>query len=154
MGEILSKSEMKIRFRKLDGTATAPRQGTASAAGYDLTANRVTIDVVDKSTIVYTCHSGIAVEIPQGHVGLLFPRSSVFKTRLQMSNGVGVIDSDYRGEIMAKFYLVGSDGGDAYEAGERFAQLVIVPIPSVEYEESDELTSTDRGAGGYGSTGR
>lgn len=134
---------MKIRFKKLDNTATAPRQGTAGAAGYDLTANRITIDVVDKSTIVYTCHSGIAVEIPQGHVGLLFPRSSVFKTRLQMSNGVGVIDSDYRGEIMAVTLLEVT--GAAYEAGERFAQLVVVPIPQVEYEEADELTSTDRG---------
>lgn len=145
---------MKIRFKRLDSTAAAPRRGTDGAAGYDLTANKVTIDVVDKSTVIYTCHSGLAVEIPKGHVGLLFPRSSVFKTKMQMSNGVGVIDSDYRGEVKAKFYLVGSDGGDAYEAGERFAQLVVIPIPSVEYEEADELTSTERGAGGYGSTGR
>lgn len=145
---------MQVKFKKLDGTAQAPKRGSRTAAGYDLTAHKVSIDVLDKGTIVYTYHSGIAVEIPEGYVGYLFPRSSVFKTKLQMSNGVGVIDSDYRGEVMAKFYLVGTDGINAYEQGERFAQLVIMPIPEVEFTEAEELSDTERGAGGYGSTGK
>lgn len=145
---------MEIKFKKLEATAKEPRRGSTSAAGYDLTAHAIEIDVLDKGTIVYTYHSGIAVEIPEGYVGLLFPRSSVFKTKLQMSNGVGVIDSDYRGEVMAKFYLVGQDGMNVYEEGERFAQLVIMPIPSVTFIEAERLSTTERGEGGYGSTGK
>jgi len=96
--------------------------------------------------------TGIAVEIPPGHVGLIFPRSSIFHTGLILTNSVGVIDSGYRGEIKAVFKAPGHY--DIYRIGERIGQLVIVPIPDVEYEEADELSETERGTGGYGSTGR
>lgn len=140
---------MKVRFKKLVPGASAPKQGTPGSAGFDLTATSVSIDR-QWGKITYGC--GLAMEIPPGHVGLLFPRSSIHKLRLVLSNAVGLIDSDYRGEIKAVFY--GAHNGMTYKRGERFAQLVIMPIPEIEYEEADELSETSRGAGGYGSTGR
>lgn len=97
-------------------------------------------------------HSGIAVEIPKGYAGFLFPRSGVYKTWSYLTNCVGVIDSDYRGEVCAIFSTF--TGKKFYQVGERFAQLVILPVPEVEYIEAEELSSTERGAGGYGSTGK
>ena len=91
----------------------------------------------------------IAMEIPDGYVGLIFPRSSVSKTGLSLRNAVGVIDSGYRGPIMLKF------GGEAggYLAGDRVGQIMILPYPEIEYVEVDELSDSERGAGGFGSTG-
>ena len=100
-----------------------------------------------------TYKTGLALEIPKGHVGLLFPRSSVYKTSMIMSNCVGVIDSGYRGEIMLKFRDQWRDYSSRYEVGDRVGQLIIMPYPQVELEEVDNLSSTDRGSGGYGSTG-
>ena len=97
--------------------------------------------------------TGIAVEIPPGYVGLVFPRSSVCKTGLSLANSVGVIDSDYRGSISLVFYK-GAELIEAYSYGDRIGQLVIVPIPEVEFVEAEELSETERGAGGYGSTGK
>ena len=143
---------MKIRFKRLHPAAVAPKQGTLGAAGFDLTA---TSRKWDDDLNVWEYGTGIAVEIPHGHVGLLFPRSSVYKTGNIMSNCCGVIDSDYRGEIMAKFYVNNWHIGQLhYAPGDRIAQLVIVPIPEVEYVEVDKLTETERGTGGYGSTGK
>ena len=85
------------------------------------------------------------------HVGLLFPRSSIYKTGMSLTNAVGVIDSGYRGEIMMKFEM--TDSRTMYEVGDRVGQLIIVPYPRIDFELVDELTSTDRGSGGYGSTG-
>jgi dUTP pyrophosphatase len=102
------------------------------------------------------------VEIPEGHVGFLYPRSSIFKTSMRLTNAVGVIDSDYRGEIRFNFDNTHEWFGNfykwaprhiAYYEGDRIGQLVIMPIPKVEFEEVDELSSTDRGEGGFGSTG-
>ena len=138
---------MKVRFKRLDSMASVPMRATDGSAAYDLTARK-------GDNIVYTVHTGLAVEIPEGYVGLLFPRSSVVKTSLLLSNCVGIIDSDYRGEIMAKFYLHGNDGSRAYMVGERCMQLMILPVPTIEWEVADELTETSRGKGGYGSTGR
>lgn len=143
---------MKVRFKRLDSMASVPMRATDGSAAYDLTARKVDLTVGDN--IVYTVHTGLAVEIPEGYVGLVFPRSSVVKTSLLLSNCVGVIDSDYRGEIMAKFYLHGNDGSRAYMVGERCMQLMILPVPTIEWEVADELTETSRGKGGYGSTGR
>jgi len=144
---------MQIKFKKLHPDAVAPKQGTPGSAGFDLTACRVEHLYADYGHFMARYHSGIAVEIPNGYVGLIFPRSSVCKTSLRLTNAVGVIDSDYRGEITGVF---DNDipGENIYHPGERFAQLVIVPIPEVEYVEVEELTPTERGAGGYGSTGK
>lgn len=96
--------------------------------------------------------TGLAVEIPKGYVGLIFPRSSCYKAGMLLTNCVGVIDSDYRGEIKAVFV---SDGQyRQYEVGDRVCQLVISPVPAVKFVEVQELSRTERGAGGYGSTGK
>lgn len=150
---------MKIRFKKLRADAVMPSKAHATDAGFDLVA-------VSRVFDEYGCVSygtGIAVEIPKGHVGLLFPRSSVCKTDLSLSNCVGVIDSGYRGEVKAKFRpqltFAGDRAGDpfgsrCYEVGERIMQMVVMPYPEVEFEESDTLSDSDRGGGGYGSSGR
>lgn len=142
---------MKIKFTKLVKSAVAPKQGTAGAAGFDLTA---TSRFYSGKHGTWEYGTGIAVEIPPGYAGLVMPRSSIFKTGLVLSNGVGLIDSDYRGEVKAKFHIIDDQRMKPYEVGDRIAQLVIVPIPEVEYVEVDKLTETERGTGGYGSTGK
>lgn len=139
---------LKIKFKKLNKNAVTPKQGTSGAAGFDLTA--VWLEATE-TTLKYD--TGIAVEIPPGYVGLVFPRSSVCKTGLSLANSVGVIDQDFRGSISFVFYKP-SGCIVPYFPGERIGQLVIVPIPAVEFVEADELSETERGAGGYGSTGK
>ncbi len=141
---------MKVRFKKLVENAVIPTKAHATDAGFDLTATSVKYDEVSNN---YVYGTGIAVEIPQGYVGLVFPRSSVYKTGTMLTNCVGVIDSGYRGEIKARF--VGTNGnGKVYDVGDRIAQLIIMPYPDVEFVEADSLEDSDRGTGGYGSTGR
>ena len=137
---------MKIKMKKLHPDAVIPRYAKAGDAGLDLTAVEI---VADGSLLTYK--TGLAVEIPDGYVGLLFPRSSVYKTGQTLTNCVGVIDSGYRGEIMMKFSF--SPQGLEYEVGDRIGQLLIMPYPKVEFVEVDELSETSRGSGGYGSTG-
>jgi dUTP pyrophosphatase len=96
----------------------------------------------------------LAVEIPEGMVGLVFPRSSVRNYDLVLSNGVGVIDSGYRGEIMATFNVKNPSGiQEIYVEGDRIAQLVIMPVPLVQFVEVEELSETERNTSGHGSTG-
>ncbi|MBO4335234.1 MAG: dUTP diphosphatase [Desulfovibrio sp.] len=140
---------MQIRFTRLCPEAQAPFRGSSDSAGYDLTAVSKTWDAQRKCWFFGT---GLAVEIPPGYVGLLFPRSSVFKTRYLLANCVGVIDADYRGEIKAIFRDL-DNGASDYAIGERIAQLLIVPVPDVDYVEVSELSRTVRGSGGLGSTG-
>ena len=92
------------------------------------------------------------MEIPKGYVGLIFPRSSISKTAHYLRNAVGVIDSGYRGEIMFKF-AINTHNSPVYEVGERIGQIIIMPYPEVEFEEAWEFSKTERGKGGYGSTG-
>jgi dUTP pyrophosphatase len=96
---------------------------------------------------------GVALEIPKGFVGLVFPRSSIRKTALQLSNSVGVIDSGYRGELQATFNKLFGGASTTYEVGDRVAQIMIIPHPPIEFEEADTLSDTERGEGGFGSTG-
>jgi len=147
---------MQIKFKKLYHDSVPPRQGTPGSAGFDLSVRKIR---GTQGKVIY--YSGIAVEIPRGYVGLMFPRSSVVKTDQRLANAVGVIDSDYCGEITGVFdvtrvtpFFQALYEPKIYHPGERFAQLVIVPIPEVEYIEVEELTPTERGAGGYGSTGK
>ena len=140
---------MKIRFKKLNEDAVMPTKAHASDAGFDLTATSRMYD--NNNCYVYGC--GLAVEIPEGYVGLVFPRSSNAKKDLLLSNSVGVIDSGYRGEIMAKFKAL-RPFPQMYGIGERFAQLIIMPIPDIEWEEAEELSDSERGTGGYGSSGK
>jgi len=137
---------MKVKIKKLHEDAIIPKYAKDGDAGMDLTAVDVTADAG-----VITYKTGLAVEIPRWHVGLLFPRSSVYKTGQSLTNCVGVIDSGYRGEIMLKFTL--SPYQREYQIGDRVGQLIIMPYPKIEFEEVEKLSSTDRGKGGYGSTG-
>ena len=137
---------MKIRIKKLHPDAAIPRYAKPGDAGVDLTAvwKRQVMEIVTYGT-------GLAIEIPDGHVGLLFSRSSIYKTKMTLTNCVGVIDSGYRGEIMMKFKM--TDNRTMYEVGDRIGQLVIMPYPEVEFVEAEKLSTTSRGSGGYGSTG-
>ena len=141
---------MKIRFKKLSASAVVPTKAHESDAGFDLTCTRYEVTNGE----LFTYHTDIAVEIPDGHVGLLFPRSSVFKQDLFLTNSVGVVDSGYRGEVMFKFKAVCQDVKHHYQVGDRIGQLIIIPYPYVEFVEADELSESERGEGGYGSSGR
>ena len=144
---------LNIKIKRLTPTAKLPTKAHATDAGYDLYADNGELCVTEGFA---TYGTGIAVEIPQGYVGLVFPRSSICNKQLSLSNSVGVIDSGYRGEIKAKFRLIedGKDNWDIYMTGDRIAQLIIMPYPEVAFEEVDELSDSDRGEGGYGSSGR
>lgn len=139
---------MKIKFKKLDPVAAkAPYQATPGSAGFDLYATSK--EQVDEHHTRFG--TGLAVEIPPGHVGLIFPRSSCYKAGMLLSNCVGCVDSDYRGEITAVF--IGTSKEQCYNVGDRICQMIIMPYPAVEYVEVEELSETQRGTGGYGSTG-
>ena len=141
---------MKVKIKRLSKNAVIPKKAHATDAGMDMVA--ISRDFDNNGNVVYG--TGIAVEIPEGHVGLVFPRSSISKRDLLLSNSVGVIDSGYRGEITFKFKTEGGKMyADMYGVGDRIGQLIIIPIPEIEFEETDELSDTDRGTGGYGSTG-
>lgn len=143
----MSKIELKIK--KLHPDAVIPCYAKAGDAGMDLVATSVAWNNTD--TMV-TYDTGLSLEIPEGYVGLLFPRSSVSKTTLNLANSVGVIDSGYRGSLMLKFRYL--EEGDVYEVGDRVAQLVIMKLPFVEITEVAELSLSERGEGGFGSTGK
>lgn len=139
---------MIVNFKKLDENAKAPYRGSLGAAGFDLFATSK--EQIDYYHTRYG--TGLAIEIPAGYVGLVFPRSSCYKSGMLLSNCVGVIDSDYRGEISAVF--LGTHKEISYEVGDRICQLIIMPYPTIEFCETDVLSDTQRGSGGYGSTGK
>ena len=142
---------MEVKIKKLHPDAAIPVYSKPGDAGLDLTAT--SIDDDSYGNIVYG--TGLAVEIPEGYVGLLYPRSSNSKTDLYLTNHVGVIDSGYRGEIMFKFRPInGIEDAYIYAVGDRIGQLIIMPYPSIKFVETDELSDTDRGDGGFGSTGK
>ena len=153
----MEQEVLKVRFKKLVEDAVIPTYKTVGAAGMDITAIRT--EAIDYGNQL-KAYTGIAVEIPKGYVGLLFPRSSVVTTNNRLGNCVGVIDSDYRGEITFVFDNVDvngdliSDYDYNYQAKDRVGQLVILPFPKVELEEVEELSDSERGTGGYGHTGR
>lgn len=143
---------MNINFKKLSVLATVPTRGSVSAAGYDLyAASTYNIEIPRGETV--KIGTGIAVEIPEGYFGAIFARSGLAtKKGLRPANAVGVIDSDYRGELIVALHN-DSNMTQYVDAGERIAQLVILPYLNVDFNEVDELNSTDRGEGGFGSTG-
>jgi len=139
---------MRVRFKKCADNAKTPKYASEDDACLDLFASSLLID--DFGNLTYD--TGIAFEIPKDHVGLVFPRSSVFKKTLILKNSVGVIDSGYRGTIQVKFSSL-RESNVIYDVGDRVAQIMIIPRPSVELEEVDELSDSTRGTGGFGSTG-
>lgn len=144
---------IKVNFKKLNEKAITPTYGTQFSAGADLYAcegGEVTIKAGETKLI----HTGLSLEIPEGYAGLIYARSSIATKRgLAPANKVGVIDSDYRGEIMVSLYNH-SGVAQTIADGERVAQLVITPFLKVEYTETDTLSDTARGEGGFGSTGK
>lgn len=144
------KDGLKVKIKKLHSDAVIPTKAHASDAGFDLTAVWCGWDNANK---VFEYGFGLSFEIPEGFVGLIFPRSSIFRKDLFLTNCVGVIDSGYRGEVTAKFKSTTGRIPDSYNVGERVAQMIIMPIPQVTFVEVKELSDTDRGTGGYGSTG-
>ena len=142
---------MKVRIKKLNENAVIPKYAKHGDAGMDLTAVSMELDAYGN-----VCYgTGLAFEIPEGYVGLIFPRSSICKKQLLLSNAVGVIDSGFRGEVTMKFkraYIHGTNF-DIYKVGERIGQIIILPYPSIEFEEVQELSETERGTNSYGSTG-
>ncbi len=143
---------MKIKVKKLNENAILPTYGTEYSAGADLYNLTESVEIAPHSTVLI--HTGIATEIPEGYCGLIFARSGLATKRgLAPANKVGVIDADYRGEIMVALHNH-SDKTATVDPGERVAQLAIVPFLNAEFEESDELSDTVRGVGGFGSTGR
>jgi dUTP pyrophosphatase len=154
---------MEVKIKKLNPNAVIPKYAKVGDAGMDLVATTIIKDTPEQITY----GMGIALEIPEGFVGLIFPRSSVRKTGLDLSNAVGVCDSGYRGELQATFNKIfGGErfydetkntedtSNDFYKVGDRIAQIMIIPYPPIEFKEVDELSDSERGDGGFGSTGK
>jgi dUTP pyrophosphatase len=140
-----------MKYTRLTTTAITPTRGTTGSAGLDLHALH---DVLVSSGGSVMLGTGIAVEIPANHVGLVFIRSSVGKAGVSLANSVGVIDSDYRGEIKLLLVYTAGNGGHYIRKGQAIAQLVVIPVLPVELIQVDALSTTDRGIGGFGSTGK
>lgn len=148
---------MKLRIKKLHPDAVIPSYAKPGDAGLDLTAISEKVERVWGDEAIITYGTGLAFEIPPGHVGLIFPRSSICKTDLRLMNSVGVLDSGYRGEVTFKFAVNMEKRlypGWKYKPGDRIGQMIVVPYPVVEFEEVAELSNTERGDGGYGSSGK
>jgi dUTP pyrophosphatase len=143
---------MKVKIKKLNENAVIPSYAKSGDAGMDLVAT----SIISENDTQITYGIGLALEIPNGFVGLIFPRSSVRKTRLMLSNCVGVVDSGYRGELQATFNKVNQNSiaENDYKVGDRIAQIMIIPHPPIEFDEVAELSDTERGEGGFGSTGK
>lgn len=155
---------MLVNIKKLHPDAVIPTYAKPGDAGMDLVAT--TVELLDKHYIEYG--TGLAVEIPEGYVGLVFPRSSNSKKDLQLCNAVGVIDSSYRGEIKLRFRRIpriteelNTEFGyshafvcDTYAVGDRVGQIMILPYPKILFHEVQELSSTERGTSGFGSSGK
>lgn len=176
----MKQEQLKVRIKKLHNDAVVPSYAHNTDCGMDLTAVSKTFD--EYGNVVYGF--GLAFEIPEGYAGFIFPRSSNHKSGLLLTNCVGIVDAGYRGEVTAKFatrsvcamprrfwhrlkFIFNNesrgyetttwhhfDEDENYDIGDRVAQMVILPYPKVIFEEVDELSETDRGDGGYGSTGK
>ncbi len=141
---------MQVNIKKLNDKCLLPKYQTEHSAGCDIHAiETVTIEAGETKLI----KTGFAIEIPLGFAGFVFARSGMaLKRGLAPANKVGVIDSDYRGEVMVAIYNQSSTA-QVIEAGERIAQLVFLPVYQMDFQVIDEISDTDRGAGGFGSTG-
>lgn len=138
---------MKIKIEKIVPEVEIPKYASNGDAGMDLIA---TSEKQEGGYVEYG--TSLKMEIPEGYMGLIFPRSSISKKNMQLCNAVGVIDSSYRGEIKCRF-KPSSSGKGKYSIGDKVAQLVILPYPKVEFDVVESLDETERGDGGFGSTG-
>lgn len=140
---------MKVNIKKLNENAVIPKYAKNGDAGLDFVATKV----INETFYSITYGTDIALEIPEGFVGLVFPRSSIRNKELSLSNSVGVIDSGYRGELQATFNKLQGEASDKYNVGDKIFQMIIIPYPPIEFNEVNELSNTERGDGGFGSTG-
>lgn len=145
---------LKIKIKKLSDSATIPTRGSKYAAGYDLYA-----DLGDQECVEISPHTtekigtGLAIEIPLGYFGAIYARSGIaLKKNLRPGNAVGILDADFRGEVIVALHN-DSNASREIRNGERIAQLIIMPYLPVRFEEVEELSDTERGVGGFGSTG-
>lgn len=144
---------MKVKVMKLKADAILPTRGSTSAAGYDLYACLDADSIVIESGKTVKVGTGLAFEIPEGYFGAIFARSGLAVKGLRPANCVGVADSDYRGEYIVALHN-DSDADMVVTKGDRIAQLVVMPYLPVEFDEVEDLDKTERGAGGFGSTGK
>lgn len=146
---------VKVKTKLLSPDAKLPTKAHEHDAGYDIYAASDSIKEMDQRGYFYIYKTGLSIEIPNGYVGYIFPRSSISKTTFSLANSVGIIDANFRGEILFKFrdHASGFMPRLAYKKGDRIGQIIIMPIPQVEFELSEELSETDRGEGGFGSSG-
>lgn len=140
---------MDVKIKKLIDNAVIPAYAKNGDAAVDLVATSKTWDQ-EKELVIFG--TGLSIEIPEGHVGMLFPRSSICKVPLMLANSTGIIDSGFRGEIKLMFRPTGRPQKN-YEVGDRVGQLIILPYPKINFIESETLSDTERGAGGFGSSG-
>lgn len=139
---------MELKIKKFSETAVMPFYATIGSAAFDLTVDR--IEFISSSQM--KVYFGVGFEIQEGYVGIIAPRSSVCKTAFSLANSIGIIDSDYRNEVSAVFDIIRE--GHQYSVGERAAQMMIMPFSQCNIVEVNELSETERGEGGYGSTGK
>lgn len=142
-----------VKFKKSKPDAKIPTRADEGSAGWDLYATNKYVG----NALYLEYGTGIHVEIPKGYVGLLFPRSSISLTGLSLANSVGVIDSSYRGEIILKFKIIPNlhtRDLKEYHHGDKIGQLIVIPYPELEWVEVEELSNTERGDKGFGSSGR
>lgn len=143
---------MKLKFKKLSENAVLPRKANPTDAGFDITATDV---FYNNANSCWEYSTGLAVEIPEEYVGLLFPRSSICKVDLSLCNSVGVVDPGYKGELKFMFRetIIGEySSGSRYNIGDRIGQLIVMPLPQFEPVFVDELDSANDRGGGFGST--
>ena len=143
---------MDVKFKKLHDDAKIPSYAHDTDAGLDLTAVSFTQEFDKSNKLVLVYHTGLAVEIPEGYVGLIFMRSSVSNKSISLTNAVAVIDSGYRGELLLKYKITTDSLPTIYQPGEKIGQLIIIPYPKINPIEAEELNSSDRNEGGFGST--
>ena len=143
---------MDVKFKKLHDDAKIPSYAHDTDAGLDLTAVSFTQEFDKSNKLVLVYHTGLAVEIPEGYVGLIFMRSSVSNKSISLTNAVAVIDSGYRGELILKYKITTDSLPTIYQPGEKIGQLIIIPYPKINPIEAEELSSSDRNEGGFGST--
>lgn len=142
------RNTVKVKFKKLRDNAVIPSVGSDLAAGWDVTVS----EIEEKEDGTICCKLGFALEVPPTHKVLLYPRSSISKTGWMLANSVGIADPDYRGEYMMVFNKVGVNEEFPYKVGDRCGQLVLSEVINFEFIEEAELTETERGVGGFGST--
>jgi dUTP pyrophosphatase len=146
---------MKVKFKKTNEFAVLPSYADNEAAGLDMTAvSKHRVYDTDGTLKYISYDTGIAVEIPSGYVGYIYPRSSISNYKLDLCNAVGVIDQNFRGNITFRFRALSASSDSEYKIGERIGQLIIAPVLRIEVVESNTLTETKRGLGAYGSSGR